>query len=213
MAVINGYCSTQDLRDQLGDPGTGLTGSLLERAVNAASRAVDEHCSRGIDGGPGQFWQDAGLTTRTYVVTNRRAVRVDDISTRTGLVVKTGSDGVTFPATLTAGTDFLLEPRNADAAGSAANPFAFWILRAAGNLFFQSVYPNLPTVQVTARFGWSAIPYQVNEATILKAASLFKRKDAPFGVAGFNEFGPVRITRKDPDVIDLLQPFTRPMYA
>lgn len=75
------------------------------------------------------------------------------------------------------------------------------------------MWPNLPTVQVTARFGWSAVPYQVNEATILKAASLFKRKDAPFGVAGFNEFGAVRITRKDPDVLELLSDFARPMYA
>jgi hypothetical protein len=44
---------------------------------------------------------------------------------------------------------------------------------------------------------------------ILKAASLFKRKDAPFGVAGINDFGPVRITRTDPDVIDLLRSFRR----
>lgn len=213
MAIVNGYCSAQDLRDQLSDAGTNLPVSLLERAVNAASRAVDNYCGRGIDGALGQFWQDQAATTRTYVVTNPRAVRIDDVSTRTGLVVKTGSDGLTFPTTLTAGTDFILEPRNADAAGAPANPYAFWILRAAGVLFFQSVWPNLPTVQVTAKFGWSAVPYEVNEATILKAASLFKRKDAPFGIAGFNEFGPVRVTRQDSDVMELLAPFKRPMYA
>jgi hypothetical protein len=213
VAVVNGYCTTQDLRDQLGDGGSNLSTSLLERAINAASRAVDDHCGRGIDGGPGQFWQDSAPTTRTYVVTNPRAVRVDDISTRTGLVVKTGSDGVNFPTTLVTGTDFFLEPRNADAAGASANPYAFWILRAVGVLFFPSVFPNLPTVQVTARFGWSAVPYEVTEATILKAASLFKRKDAPFGIAGFNEFGAVRITRQDADVLELLSGFTRPMYA
>lgn len=213
MAVVNGYCTTAELREHLADDASTLTTALLERAINAASRAVDAYCGRGIDGGTGQFWQDATVTTRTYVVTNPRAVRVDDISTRTGLVVKTGSDGITFPTTLTAGTDFLLEPRNADAAGATSNPHAFWILRAAGVLFFQSIWPNLPTVQVTAQFGWSAVPYEVSEATILKAASLFKRKDAPFGVAGFGEFGAVRITRNDPDVIDLLGDYTRAMYA
>jgi hypothetical protein len=30
-------------------------------------------------------------------------------------------------------------------------------------------------------------------------------------VADFGEFGPVRITRRDPDVIDLLMPFQKAM--
>lgn len=213
MAVVNGYCTPQELRDQLGDADALLATTLIERAINAASRAVDVHCGRGVDGVLGQFWADQVVKTRTYVVTNPCAVRVDDISTRTGLVVKTGTDGVTFPTTL-ASTDYLLEPRNADAGGSTASPFAFWVIRSVnGLLLTQSVRGRVPTVQVTAKFGWSAVPYEVGEATILKAASLFKRKDATFGVAGFGEFGAVRITRKDPDVIELLSGYTRGMYA
>jgi len=211
MALLNPYCQTEELRDHLRDDGAKLTTSLLERAINASSRAVDHHCGRGIDGSVGQFWQDASVTTRTYVVEDPRKVRVDDISTRTGLVVKTGSDGVTFPTTL-ASTEYLLEPRNADTAGAAAIPYAFWIIRSV-NGWFPRHATCLPTLQVTSRFGWSAIPSEANEATILKAASLFKRKDAPFGVAGFGDFGVVRITRNDPDVMELLSPFTRAMYA
>lgn len=213
MALVNGYCSVQDLRDQLADPGTSLPVGMLERAINAASRAVDTYCGRGIDGVLGQFWADQAVTTRTYVVTNPCAARVDDISTRTGLIVKTGTDGSTFPTTL-ASTEYLLEPRNADAAGTAASPYAFWVIRSInGRLLTQSTRGRVPTLQVTAKFGWSAVPYEVAEATILKAASLFKRKDAPFGIAGFGEFGAVRITRQDPDVIEALSGYTRGMYA
>jgi len=211
MALLNPYCSVADLRDHLKDDGARLTTSLLERAINASSRAVDNYCGRGIDGSLGQFWQDASVTTRTYVVTDPRKVRVDDISTRTGLVVKTGSDGTTFPTTL-ASTEYQLEPRNADTAGASANPHAFWVIRAI-NSWFPRHATCLPTLQVTSRFGWSAIPAGVNEASLLKAASLFKRKDAPFGVMGVNDFGPVRISRTDPDVIELLSPFARGMYA
>jgi len=63
-------------------------------------------------------------------------------------------------------------------------------------------------VRVTARWGWSAVPAQVKQATILRAVALFKRKDAPHGVAGFDGFGVVRL-RQDPDVEALLQPFVR----
>jgi hypothetical protein len=46
---------------------------------------------------------------------------------------------------------------------------------------------------------------------MLKAASLFKRKDAPFAVAGFSEFGAVRIGRNDPDVLELLGGYVNPV--
>jgi hypothetical protein len=61
---------------------------------------------------------------------------------------------------------------------------------------------------VTARWGWSAVPAAVKTATVLRAVNLFKRKDAPHGVAGFDGFGVVRL-RQDPDVMVLLQPYAR----
>lgn len=206
MALVNAYCTVDELRDYLKDSGDRLDESLLERAINAASRAIDKHCSR-------RFWQDSAATQRTYVPRQPYSVFVDDISTRTDLVVKTGTDGVNFPTTLSS-SSYILEPRNADVADDAdkADPHAFWQIRLIPPAFFY-VCGSLPTVEVTARFGWSAVPYEVQQATLLKAASLFKRKDAPFGVAGFNEFGPVRVTRADADVMDLLSPYEIPGFA
>lgn len=199
MAVVNGYATVQELRDHLGDGSSNLTAALLERAINASSRAIDKHCGR-------RFWLDTSTAERTYVMGCADSVYVDDIGSRTGVVVKIGSDGSTFPTTLTVGTDYVLEPRNADKfASSSFDAYAFNEIRFVGSR--PTADPLRPTLQVTARHGWSAVPDEVSQACLLKAASLFKRKDAPFGVAGFGDFGPVRITRNDPDVIDLLSSF------
>ena len=212
MAVVNGYCTTAELREHLADTGTVLTTALLERAINATSRAVDHYCDRGIDGTAGRFWVDAAVAQRTYLCDSPTEVYVDDISTRTGLIVEAGTDGVSFGTTWTTGTDFILEPRNAGivGAGSTADAHAFWKIVAIGSKRFLPDYRK-PTLRVTAKFGWSSVPIDVTSATILKAASLFKRKDAPFGVAGFGEFGVVRIGRNDPDVVDLLSRYKNPV--
>lgn len=204
MTVTNGYCTAAQLREHLGDPGGSLTSALLDRAVNASSRAIDRYCRR-------RFWLDSGVATRTYDVRDPLCAYVDDIGSRTGLVVKIGTDGKTFPTTLTVGTDFILEPRNADQyASTDFDAYAFWQIRT---LTGRRLYPSYlgPTLSVTARFGWSAVPPEVEEACILKAASLFKRKDAPFGVAGFGEFGVVRIKPSDGDVVVLLADYVVPI--
>lgn len=198
MPVVNGYCTVDQVRAELSDDGQRLPLDLLEKAVSSASRAVDRWTGR-------RFWQDAAPVTRTFRPTDPYRVDVADISTTTGLLVATGTDG-TFGSAWTLDADFELEPENADADGGA---FAWWELVAVGGLSFPCARRR--TVQVTARWGWSAVPDQVMAATILRAVSIFKRKEAPYGVADFGEFGPVRITRKDPDVIDLLMPFQKVM--
>jgi len=206
MPVVNGYCSIAELRDQMVDGKALLNDALLERAINASSRAVDRYCGR-------RFWKDAQLVQRTFTTRDRCSVLVDDIATRTGLVIETGTDGVNFPITWAA-TDYLLEPRNADAvaAGDTGAPYAFTEVVAIGGRWF-STDARRPTLRVTAKWGWSAVPDEVKQAAIIKATAIFKRKDAPFGVAGFNDFGPVRITRADADVLDLLAPFELVGYA
>ena len=206
MAVTNGYCTLQEVRDHLGDGSSALTTALLERAINASSRAIDQYCGR-------RFWLDAAVAVRTYRPDCLSSTYVDDIGTATGLVVKTGTDGTTFPTTW-ASTDYILEPRNAGivGAGSSADTYAFWeIVAIAGRTF--PVHAYRPTLQVTARFGWSAIPPEVTEACILKAVALFKRKDTPYGVAGFDGFGAVRIGRNDPDVTGLLAAYRNPVVG
>jgi hypothetical protein len=204
VAVVNGYCTTAQLREHLADSSSTLTTALLERAINASSRAIDRHCHR-------RFWLDTDVATRTYIVDDQLCAYVDDIGSRTGVVVKIGTDGTTFPTTLTVDTDYILEPRNADKyVTTTFDAYAFWQIRMVGAHRLYPYYGH-PTLSVTAKHGWSAVPSEVEEACILKAASLFKRKEAPFGVAGFGEFGVVRISRTDSDVVELLGTYVIPV--
>lgn len=198
MAVVHGYCTTDQLREHLGDTGVKIDIDLLERAVTSASRAVDSFTGR-------RFWQDATVKTRYFRPESSKLAMVDDISTTTGLVICTDS-GTNYTWSDTwATTDYDLEPDNADQDESS---YAWWRIRAIGNFAFP-IWNNRRTLRVASKFGWSAVPADVEYASLLKATSLFRRKDAPFGVAGFGDFGPVRINRKDSDVIDLLNPFVK----
>jgi hypothetical protein len=200
-AVANVYCTVGELRGQLGDDGGKLDGALLERAVGATSRGIEAYCNR-------RFWRDPAVKVRTYRPHDGCVAWVDDIATATGLLVKTDSNGDgTFETTWTIGTDFQLEPLNADV---DAGSFAWWRLVAIGGKRFPQLWNGRPSLQVTAQFGWAAIPDGVNAAAILKATKLFRRKDSPEGWRGFADFGPVRVSRfEDPDVVALLDPLVR----
>lgn len=203
MTLVNPLCAVQDIRDQLGDEDSVLPVAKIERAINATSRAVERYCGR-------RFWKDAVATTRVYRPRDASSVFVHDISDRTGVVVTTDSAGNgTFDTTWTT-AEFDLGPRNADvvAVGDTLSAYSFTKIMAIGDLSFP-LDEKRARLRVTAKFGWSDLPDDVVEAAIIKGASLFKRKDAPWGIAGGNDFGIVRISRKDPDVIDLLSNFVR----
>ena len=79
-----------------------------------------------------------------------------------------------------------------------------------GPKFIPIVWPwsHLDRLQVTGVHGWPAVPDAVKESTRIAAANLFRRKDAPFGVAGFGEFA-LRLTQQDPTVMGLLHRYIR----
>lgn len=198
-ATDNLYCSVESLKSRFGISDT-VDDYELERAVRAASRRVESYCGRE------RFWRDATVQTRTF--------RADDsylccvpvgISTATGLVVKTDEDDDgTFERTLTITTDFVLKPSNA----LARNPaWPYTEIRLADNYTFPCLRVR-DGVQVTARFGWPEIPDDVREAALILSHRLFKRKDTATGVLGFDAIGAtVRLSRSDPDVAELLDPY------
>lgn len=204
--VQHGYCTVDDLREQLSESKVGnFSQNLMVRAVNAASRAVDNYTGR-------RFWQDETPQTLSFPAplagNDLWLPGKYEISTDTGLVVTTDDGTGTYPTAWTAVTDYTLYPYDANASGSQYR--AWWVLEGTGTRPFsvrgvRGLYP----VRVTARFGWSSVPVEVEQATLLKAAALFKRKDAPFGVAQFGDIAAVRITRQDIDVIELLSEYVR----
>lgn len=195
------YCSTDELKSRLGVTGTVDDAELLQ-AVTAASRAVDEYCDR-------YFYR--ATDTRTYIPWNLYETRIDDVVTVTALATDpsgTAPSGGTFPVSWPAGS-FQLLPYNPGKRGEV-EPYTR--IRAVGGLTFPWITPlllmRMDRVQVTGVFGWPQVPQAVHAATLIMAADLFRLKDAPFGVAGFGEFGAVRITA-NPRVAQLLAAYRR----
>jgi hypothetical protein len=135
---------------------------------------IDKHCGR-------RFWQDATVVDRQFFADDSMMCYVDDVSTASGLVVKIDddADGI-FETTLTITTDFILLPLNA-ADLNPVEPFTE-IRNVSDTVTRFPVWSNgRPGVQVTAKYGWPAVPDDVTKACLVQAAQLFKASDAVFG--------------------------------
>lgn len=195
------YAVLADLKGWVGIPDTA-DDTTLQLALDAAEQQVNAWTGR-------NFNLDGSVVARIYTPASQTAVEVDPIGTLTGLVVETDdNDDGTFETTWTVNTDFRAEPSNAAVTGVP------WTrLVATGTKLFPTGTRDWPAVRVTARYGWpTAVPAAVKMATLHQAARLWKRKDAPFGVAGSVEFGSeMRLLEKmDPDAVALLAPYRRP---
>jgi hypothetical protein len=195
--ITNGYCSLADLKAALRVQDS-IDDSLLELAIESASREIDGYCER-------VFYSTTG--TRVYAPTNIYTVTTDDIISVTTL--KSSSDGVTYDITW-ATSDYQLEPLNG-VAGGLVTPFTR--IRATGNYLMPSFsvgtfYELEALIQVVGVFGWSAVPAAIRQATVILAMRLFKRLDAPLGMIS-NDLGSMRVGRFDPDVEALVAPFRK----
>lgn len=190
MALGDPYVSKAELEAHISGGTSADSDAGLTLAVSAASRWVDGWCRR-------QFNKASSATARLYRVTNTGRIWVDDIATSTVTI----GDGTGYANTWDA-TDFILEPIGALTYGATGEPYTS--VSAVGSRQFLLTHPGL--VQVTATWGWPAVPDDVKQATLIQAARLFKRRESTSGVLGGNDFGIVRVgTQVDPDVSDLLQ--------
>jgi hypothetical protein len=171
----------------------------IRLALNAASRAVDEICSR-------RFYADADATQVRYYTPHRTdQLYIDDLITLTTLKTDEGRDG-TYENTW-ATTDYWLGPLNAAADGK---PYTNVTVNPDGDFLLWPGYTK--SVQVTGKFGWASVPAAVSDATSILAGRFLKRtREAPFGAAETIALGgaAIRLTGKDPDVAALLGPYMR----
>ena len=201
MAIIN----VANLKDWLGIASTdSIDDTNLANATAAANSAVAQYCGRDFS-----KTEVANASARYYRPRSPYTCDLDDFWTTTGLVITgdPGLDGVyeqAWPSTY-----YSLEPLNGIKRGLA---WPFEIMRTTRTQYF--VQWTQPTIKVVAAWGWAAVPDPVFEATLIKAARLFRRKDSPDGViGGFSDMGPVRVSKfEDPDVVSLLDNFVRSGY-
>lgn len=203
MAIVNGYCSLNELKAALRITDN-IDDALLELCIESASRDIDGACER-------VFYKTTGAT-RVYVPTDSFLVETDDIVSVTTL--KTSSGGVNFDITWTA-NDYQLEPLNGQAGGIVSPATK---IRAIGDYLFPvwepaNVNAQEATVQVVGTFGWNEVPVAIKQATIILAQRHYKRYDSPLGIAGFSDLGAVTVRSVDPDVRALISPFKKVRMA
>ncbi|MFD6743187.1 head-tail connector protein [Streptomyces anthocyanicus] len=198
--MVTEYATRDELKQQLAiETDDDTRDALLDKALKAASRGIDRATGR-------RFWLDDTAKVRTYRLAGRVSCEadgdvllVDDIGDIASMVVETGS-GSSFAAF----TGYETTPDNALADG--------WPV--TGLLRVNGAWGTATSrVRVTAKFGWPTVPDDIAEACLIQASRLFKRKDSPEGVMGSSEWGVVRLSRRDPDVWNLIEPYLLPGFG
>ena len=202
MALGDPYVTAGELKSYLNITSSS-DDALVASAVGTASRQIEQWCGR-------QFNKTTTAAARVYVPSSRMILEVDDFHTTTDLTVKTDTaDSGAFGTTI-ASTDYTLWPRNGVVSGVSGFPYQKIVLVEAQT--FPTCNQRAESVQITAQWGWAAVPDPVRQATFIIAAQLVGMKNATLGVAGFGEFGVVRI-RDIPQVLALLAPYRHPLSA
>jgi hypothetical protein len=194
---MGSYVALSELKSALGIT-VSTDDAFLNLAIDSAEQSIDDLCGR-------KFSADGSASARTYRAQPYLAV-TDDISTLTGLVVKTDTSGDGTFDTTWASTDYQVEPLNNLL---KTTPRSVNNLRAVGSYTFPVYGDGLAAVEVTAKWGWPAVPDSIKQATLMLASRLYGRKASPMGVIGVGDFGPVRISRSDPDIAHLLMDYRR----
>jgi hypothetical protein len=203
VALYPTYASASELKTQL-RVTDAVDDTQLGLIVIAASRAIDAWCNR-------QFGSHGSAVARVFdwdgqTIRGHGALEVFDFQTATGLEVLLDEDGDgVYELELTVGTDFNAWPWNAAADGK---PWTHLVLATNGNGYWPCLQRG---VQVTANWGWTAVPELVRQACLLQSARWFMRRDSWAGIAGSPDMGnELRLLEKlDPDVAMMLKPLRR----
>lgn len=198
MTITNGYATLAQVKSAL-RISDSVDDSLLEMAVESASRLIDGYC--------GRSFYSQGSAVRYYSPDNPYLVQVDDLSSGTVTVKTSSAADANFDVTWET-TDIQLEPLNGRTAGQA---WPFTRIRAVGDYLWPSDEYGEATVQLTGVFGWpGGTPINVTQAAVIQSSRIFKRLDSPLGVAGFGDMGAIRVGRGlDPDVAQLVEPYRK----
>jgi hypothetical protein len=201
MAITNGYATLAELKAYL-KIDDSMEDTLLENIVEAASRSIDRIANR-------RFYLDSSASARYYRPADLLRVFTDDFGSTSGLVVKTDqNDAGVYATTLTLNTDYIVEPVNAAAKGRPWN----YITIVSGESYSLPVNYR-PQVEVTARWGWPSVPDDINQATLILSADLYKRKDSIGGVLGLSELGAIRMSPLGRDITAMVRAYKREFFG
>lgn len=189
------YLTADEAQRWTGAPTDELIGEV-ESTITAVSAMIDHYCQR--------TFGTSSSESRDFVATNTALIRFGPFNDLVSVSAVATDDGTgTFGTTV---TDYVLEPHNT--AGPETKPYN-GIRRVSGEWpMADSADARQALVRVTGTWGWPSVPAPVKAACRMQVARVFKRNESPLGVAGFGEFGVVRVpSQLDPDVRQMLAPY------
>lgn len=199
MAISNGYTTLAEVKAALRITDS-IDDSLLEMAIESASRLIDGHCARSF--------YNAGTAARYFVADNDYLTNIDDAISITQVATDTSADG-TYDIIWQA-DDYQLEPLNGRIDGL---PVPYNAIRAIGDYTYP-IWGGEGLVKVTGTWGWSSIPTAIKQATVIQSSRIFKRLDSPLGVLSSPDLGFIRVgSRLDPDVSQLVDTYRIVKFA
>lgn len=193
--IVGGYATVGEVKGWVGLTDS-IDDAVLEDVITAASRWIDSYCGR-------QFAPTAAGTVRVYDTLDGQSVDLGAAQAVTAVKTDDNQDG-TFETTW-AVSDWQLLPLEVTV--PEARPYT--TLLAVGSRRFP--YPlylgRVGLVQVTGTFGYPTVPEAIQLACRMQSARLLQRRKSPEGVAGWGDFGPMRVGSTDKDVTALLDPY------
>jgi hypothetical protein len=170
----------------------------IQSALDAATRSIDRMTNR-------HFTRETGVT-KTYQATCANELAVSDLISVSSITVDINGNH-TYSRTLST-DNYDLYPY-VDETGMLSTRYSSIRIRPISSLGFAPGY----LVRVVGDFGYvdadNHTPADIKQACLILASRLWKRRETPFGVLSMPDIGTgVQLRRTDPDVANLLDPYT-----
>ncbi|MGW5578718.1 hypothetical protein [Micromonospora chokoriensis] len=188
MALGDSYAEVEEFKQNIKISSPALDAQIAD-SLALASREIEQRTSR-------QFNKVDTPSAKLYEIHNSSTLLVDDFHTTDGLVITVGDRTLTT-------ADYVLEPFN------GPHGWPFYRIRARGSFRFPTYY-GADLVEVTAAWGWAAVPVEIKQACLALANENLKLvREAVFGVTGTNSAGFTTYARDNQRVAKWLAPFRR----
>lgn len=195
------YCSLDEARDWVAI-NDSVDDAELSAALNAASNAIDTRCGQTFDQPSGSA--SARLFRATHWDHLDLGMWRSVVGDTAGMIVKTDdNDDGAFETTWSA-SDWFTEPLS----GVGANGRTGWPVTkivTTGTRSFP-IRTRRPGVQVTAIWGWAAVPDAITLACRMLTIAWHARRSTVTGQGGFENFFSSAIS-DDSTISDLLEPY------
>lgn len=175
----------------------------IDSHITAASRDIQNRCGRSFD----IVTDLTAASDRVFSPITHDRVRIDDATTISAVAVDLDDSG--SYATILSASDYITEPTNGLGPGGLSG-FPIVEIVIVNPLYCLPRFRR-PSVKVTAKWGWAAVPGDVIEACYLITNRLYYEVGVPSGVTAPSvEFGlPGSPIQRPYTVERLLAPYVR----